>query len=103
MKVIRENDSEVRDLRGVRLFTRQNIWSDGAVTYTVLREEDEDELRDEDYDHCPSDAEIMAEPAFRTWRTEAAHAFHDAPELGCRSCEAIDPGTWRERYSDLNG
>lgn len=30
----------------------------------------------------------------------AAHAAHDLPVIGCVACEAIDPGTWRERYSD---
>jgi len=28
------------------------------------------------------------------------HPFHMSPVIGCSSCEAIDPGIWRERYSE---
>lgn len=30
------------------------------------------------------------------------HWIHGEPVIGCSSCEAIDPGTWRERYADTH-
>lgn len=98
--IIREIDHPVRELRGVRLFVRQNIWDDGVSGYTVLREGDEDPLRDEDWDDPPTDADIMAEPGFTFWRLTAGHAYHVMPVIGCSSCEAISPGEWRDRYAD---
>lgn len=98
MKVIKEIDHDVRVIKGVRLFVRQYIWNDGASSFCVLNAETEDELREDDFDHMPADAEIEAQPPFRTWRLTAAHPFHDAPEIGCTACEAISPGDWRERY-----
>lgn len=100
MNIIKEIDYPVRELHTVELFVRQNVWSDGAVGYTVLRASDDEPLQDEDWDHIPSDEEIALHPNFRYWRLSAGHAYHMTPVIGCEDCEAIDPGTWRDKYQD---
>lgn len=99
----REIDHPVRVVSGVRLFIRQYVWPDGVSGYCVLSEEDEDELAEDDFDHMPADEEIREHPAFANWKLASRHHLHVSPELGCTHCEAIDPGTWRERYADPTG
>lgn len=96
----KEIDHEIKDIHGVRLFVRQYAWPDGASTFSVVRIGDEELLDDEDFDHMPTDEEIAEHANFGSWKLESRHAFHTAPETGCPACEAIDPGTWRERYAD---
>jgi hypothetical protein len=100
VNVVKEVDHDVMTIREVRVFVRENIWADGASSYSVIREGDEDLLQDEDFDHLPTDREIEEHPDFRYWRLTAGHARHIVPILGCTACEAISPGEWRERYSD---
>jgi hypothetical protein len=57
------------------------------------------------WDDLPSSHEFTWPRFLDQYRKEltAAHASHQAPVIGCASCEAIDPGTWRERYAEEGG
>lgn len=102
MAPIREIDHEPRIVQGLRVFIRQYIWPDGVNGYCVFPAgpDDSEPISDDDFDHMPSDDEIARLHGFRFAKITAAHHLHVLPAIGCTACEAIDPGTWRERYAE---
>jgi hypothetical protein len=85
-----------RTVDGVTVRIEETIWNEveDSPLYDVYRVSDGLCLSEESFDTFPSDRDIRY-LVLSSW-----HLYHAAPEIGCSSCEAIDPGTWRERLSE---
>lgn len=100
-RIIATHDKGTRTVYGIKVRIEESIWNEmeDSPLYDVYRVSDDGCLTaDGSLDSFPGDDTIRY-LILTSGHTGATYGDHvTSPVPGCASCEAIDTGTWRERY-----